>query len=213
MTRLIVVRHGESAANRGGIFAGQTDVELQDKGIEQAKKTAEYIAANYSIDKVYASDLTRARKTGEIIANLSGTSVILNKELREINAGEWQGKSFDFLIANYADEYSRWLHDIGNCFCPGGESVAQLCARVSHVMTEIAKANPEKTVVVATHGTFIRAMQCILKGLPVSSMKDISWSSNASFSEIIYENGSWTFIKESVDDHLSTLKTTFAANV
>ena len=213
MTTLILIRHGESAANRDGIFAGHTDVELLDKGIEQAKKTAEYIAENYKADKVYASDLKRAYKTGEIIADLSGVGIVADKRLREINGGQWQGRKFTDLVESYAEEYSCWLNDIGNSCCTDGESVAQLGERVLEALTEIAEENNGKTVVIATHATPIRTMQCILQGLSLDVMKDIPWVSNASVTEITYENGKWSFVKVGEDKHLSALRTSFPANV
>ena len=60
-----MVRHGESEANRNEIFAGHFNADLEDKGLLQAQKTAEYIKENYKVDKVYSSDLKRAFKTGK----------------------------------------------------------------------------------------------------------------------------------------------------
>ena len=59
MTTLLLIRHGQSEANKLGVFAGHFDAPLLPLGIEQAKKTAAYIAENYKVDKVYASDLKR----------------------------------------------------------------------------------------------------------------------------------------------------------
>ena len=60
MTTVIVIRHGESEANRQGIFAGQINPDLLERGVEQAKLTAQYVADTYHVDAVYASDLQRA---------------------------------------------------------------------------------------------------------------------------------------------------------
>ena len=213
MTRLLLIRHGESEANNEGIFAGNKDVSLKERGIEQAKKTAEYIAQNYAVDCVYASDLSRAYKTGEIIADALGLKVIADKRLREIYAGQWEGKKFTELEKNFADDYTCWLTDIGNCVCSGGESVKELGERVFKAILEIAEKNNGKTVVIATHATPIRVLQCILGGYSFDLMKNISWVSNASVTELSYENGQWSFINIGEDGHLSELKTTFPANV
>ncbi len=213
MTTIIFVRHGESEANRLGFFAGQIDVSLVEKGIQQAYSTGTYISKNYTVDKVYASDLKRAHKTGEIISRIVNTELIVDKRLREIHAGLWQGNKFDDLLVCYRDTYSCWLHDIGNCQCEGGESVKQLSERVLEALTEIAEAEAGKTVVVATHATPIRAMQCVLRGLPFDEMKNIPWVSNASVTEILYENKAWHFIKEDENHFLSDLKTSFPPNV
>lgn len=174
MTRLLLIRHGESEANNEGIFAGNKDVKLKERGIEQAKKTAEYIAENYEVDCVYASDLRRAYKTGEIIAVALGQKVIADKRLREIYAGEWEGKKFTELEKNFADDYTCWLTDIGNCVCSGGECVKELGERIFKVILEIAEKNNGKTVVIVTHATPIRALQCVLGGHSFDLMKNIT---------------------------------------
>ena len=213
MTTIILVRHGESEANRLGFFAGQTDVDLLEKGIAQARSTGVYISRNYKVDKVYASDLKRAYKTGALISELVGAELIADKRLREINAGLWQGNTFDDLLTHYNEGYTCWLNDIGNCQCDGGESIKQLSERIFEVLCEIAESNIGKTVVVATHATPIRAMQCVLKYLPLGEMKNIPWVSNASVTEISYANKKWTFVKEGEDDFLSELRTSFPTNV
>ena len=211
MTTLILVRHGESEANRLGFFAGQIDVSLMEKGIQQAQAAGAYIARHYQVDKVYASDLQRARKTGEVIADIVSAGLVTDRRLREINAGSWQGQPFDDLLK--LDSYGCWLHDIGSCQCDGGESVRQLSERFAQALTDIAEKEAGKTIVIATHATPIRAMQCVLKGLPLSEMKSIPWVSNASITELAYDNHTWRFVKEDENQYLSDLKTTFAANV
>ena len=213
MTTLLLVRHGESEANRLGFFAGQTDVELLEKGALQAGITGEYIAKNYKVERVYASDLVRARKTGEIIAEKTNSELVTDRRLREINAGVWQGKTFDELTANYSEGYSKWLSDIGNTRCEGGESVRELSERICAALTDIAERESGKTVVIATHATPIRTAQCVLGGLPLDEMKNVPWVSNASVTELQYEGGVWRFVRENECGFLSELKTSFPANV
>ena len=114
MTTILLIRHGESEANRLGFFAGQTDVALEEKGLEQAKITADFIARTYQVDAVYASDLRRAYDTGLATAQLVGQEVRKEPRMREIYAGQWQGLAFDQIVARYAQDYNLWLHDIGN---------------------------------------------------------------------------------------------------
>ena len=70
MTKIILIRHGESEANRDNIFAGHLDVDLQEYGLKQAQKTAEYVLEKYQVSRVYSSDLKRAYKTGRCVADL-----------------------------------------------------------------------------------------------------------------------------------------------
>ena len=68
MTRLILIRHGQSQANTLSVFAGHTDSPLTELGMEQAERTAAYVAENYEIAAVYSSDLCRASAVGEKVA-------------------------------------------------------------------------------------------------------------------------------------------------
>lgn len=213
MTRLILIRHGESEANRNKIFAGHLNASLLEKGLQQAQRTAQYIFHNYRVSAVYASDLQRAYETGKAVADLFSLPVISDSRLREIMAGRWTGMKFDDILTQYAKDYTVWLHDIGNSQSTDGESVKQLGDRVMQAVTEIAQANEGKTVVVATHATPIRVLQCLVEKDSLNEMKNIPWVSNCSVTELLYENGGWTFAKVGVDEHLAQMKTTFPKNV
>lgn len=213
MTTLLMIRHGESEANRNKIFAGNLDADLQSNGLKQAQKTAEFIAKNYKVDKVYASDLKRAYKTGKCIADLLGIEIIPNKNLREISAGKWEGISFTDLAVDYADDYNVWLTDIGNACCTGGESVKHLGERVMTELTDIASANNGKTIVIATHATPIRTMQTLVQYGSLENMHSVPWVTNASVTTFEYENGIWRCVKVSEDAHLNEIKTKLPANV
>ena len=213
MTTLILIRHGESEANRQGIFAGHIDVDLQDKGLEQAKLTGKYIADNYKVDKIYASDLKRAYKTAMCLAEILDMEVIKDKNLREIHAGKWEGMKFDELIAVYPEEYNVWLNHIGQTKCDGGESVSQLAERIMGTLTKIARENKGKTVAIATHATPIRAAQSIIESGTTEEMENIPWVSNASVTVFEYDNNVWKTVMVSYDSHLAELKTSFPSNV
>ncbi len=213
MTTLLLVRHGESEANRRDIFAGHLDVDLQNKGLKQAEKTAEYIKENYNISKVYASDLKRAYKTGKCIADFCGVEIIEDKNLREINAGEWDGLTFDELKKMYRTEFEKWCTDIGNAGCNGGETTVELAERILSEITKLAEENDGKTIVIATHATPVRSMQCICEGRALSEMKDIPWASNASVTEIRYDKGVWELVRAGIDEHMAELRTALPENV
>ena len=212
MTKLLVIRHGQSVSNIQGVFTGHLDLPLTELGHQQAQLTAEYILQNYSVDAVYASDLCRASDTGNAVASQLGLSVITDPRLREIFAGQWQGQSFDTLTADYP-AYDTWRNDIGNCVTDGGESVAQLSSRVLEAFYEIAQKHDGMTVVIATHATPIRALQCHCEGKPVSQMKNVPWVTNASVTSVIYQNGKLTLEKASQDAHLGAIVSRFPSNV
>lgn len=213
MTTLLLIRHGESEANRNKVFGGQINPDLQERGVMQAELTAKFIAENYEVDKIYSSDLKRAYRTAEPLSKLLNIEIKKEKRLREIYAGKWEGMKFDDLKRTYPDEYNVWLTDIGNAVCTDGETVKELSERISDSLTEIAEQNNGKTVVVTTHATPIRVIQSLIETGGLSEMKNIPWVTNASVTEITYNNGEWIMIKASKDEHLEELKTNLPANV
>ena len=187
MTTLIVIRHGESEGNKGGYFTGNVNVDLTEMGRKQAQMVCEYLK-DYKIDKVYSSDLDRAYETALPIAEYHGLEVEKRAGIREINGGKWERMVYADIKEKYADEYNVWLEDMGNAICVGGESVAQLSGRVDAEIKRIVAENEGKTVAVVCHGTPIRALACIWKGVDIHDMQTVPWVSNASVSVVRYEN-------------------------
>ncbi len=191
MTTLIFVRHGQSLGNAKCEFLGHTDLDLSELGYAQASRTAEYIKENFKLDKIYSSDLQRAYNTAKATDNLFHLGITKDKSLREIYAGEWEKKTFSQLAEEYRDDYSKWLNDIGNACCTGGETIAELQKRALAAVTKIAEENDGKTVLIATHATFIRVLECIWRGAELDKMKDFPWVKNASVSVVEYADGKW----------------------
>jgi broad specificity phosphatase PhoE len=213
MTRLILIRHGQSEANLTRRFAGHFNAPLTELGRSQAEKSAEYVAENYKVSKVYASDLARAFATGQAVADRLGLEIIPDVRLREIRAGKWEGMEIARIAEEYAEDYKVWMSDIGHSKPTDGEKVSELAVRVLDVIKEIAEQNEGLTVVLATHATPIRVTECMVKHGNLDPMKDIPWVTNASISELIYENGKFEFKTVSYDEHLKGLQTKMPANV
>lgn len=213
MTKLILIRHGESEANELGLFAGHLDVDLTARGLEQAELTAEYVVSHYTVDKVYASDLKRAYRTGEAVAKKAGVDMIPCQRLREIGAGAWDGERFDALDRLYPEDFAIWYSDLPRARCTDGESVAEVAERVYAAMTEIAAENDGKTVVLATHATPVRTALAMIQRGGLETMKDIGWVPNASVTVLTYESGRWSCELIGEASHLADLKTVLPANV
>lgn len=189
MTRLIFVRHGQSEANEKGFFAGHTDVTLTPLGLKQAEELKGFILKNYKIDGVYSSDLTRACQTIQPTAEGLNLPIIKDESLREINGGKWEGLSIEEIAERYPNDYFTWHSDIGLSCCTGGESVKELQKRAIAAVSKIATENSGKTLLICTHGCFLRAMQCYWQDSTLEQMKDVEWVPNASVTEVIYDNG------------------------
>ena len=213
MTTLILVRHGQSEANLDKCFAGQTNPDLTQMGHEQAEALSTWIIENFKTDKIYSSDLIRAYNTAKPTSEKIDVPIIKSKALREINAGYWQGKTFDDIIDEFPVEYSVWLNNIGNAVCPGGESVEELLYRILTALRKIAKENPDKTVLVVTHATPIRVIQSYYENGSIEMMHNTPWVPNTSATVCEYEDEVLSFKLIGYDDFLNDLKSTLPNNV
>ncbi len=212
MTKLLVIRHGQSEANLQSLFAGHWDSPLTELGQTQAKVTAEYIAANYHVDAVYTSDLCRAAAVGQAVSTATGAPITTTKSLREIRAGEWEKVSFEDLNQNWPS-FQVWLKDIGNAACDGGETVAELQKRIVTAVGQIAESHPDQTLVLTTHATAIRVLQCYCEGKTLGQMKDVPWVANTSITELAYDKGAFSLVRANGTDHLGNAASTLPANV
>lgn len=207
MTHLIIVRHGNSIGNRDRIFIGQTDWGLSEIGEEQVKRTTEYLK-DFKIDAVYSSDLCRAYNTVLPSAEQRGLRIHKRKGLREIYAGEWETQKFVDLPVLFEESFSLWMNDIGKARCDGGESLAELYKRVKATMKKIVRENEGKTVLIGTHATVIRVMNCIFHNDTVENLKDYDWVSNAAVSFVDHiEGDEYKIIEYGHDKHLEGIVT------
>lgn len=209
MTKLILVRHGQSEANLTKRFAGHYNCDLTQSGKLQAEKVAEFLTANFNIDKIYSSDLLRAYNTAVPTANKLGLDIIKDTQLREISAGDWEGNEFDEILNKFPNDYNVWLNDIGNAVCTNGESVKALYERVLNEITRICKENEGKTILITTHATPIRAFQTYVQNGDFTAMRDITWVPNCSTTLCAYDNGKFSFEYIGFNDYLEELKTKF----
>jgi glucosyl-3-phosphoglycerate phosphatase len=157
MDRLILVRHGETAWNAGKVLQGQSDIELSERGREQARSLIS-VVHKWQPNHVVTSDLRRARQTASLIGY---PDAMVDARWREADLGEWTSKSVVDLMAADAVQYQRWRD--GVCAPPSGESIPNFRARVA---SAIEAVKPRKgNVLVVTHGGVIRAVLLQMIGL------------------------------------------------
>ncbi len=210
-TIVYVLRHGQSEGNLVNAFVGWGNARLTQKGEKQAMLARDFLKSlGVSIDRAYSSTLIRAEKTAEIASGLPVTTL---DDLREIFAGEWEGKAYSDLCTLYPETYGLWLKDVGAAKTDGGETVAQMSARVVAAICGIAKENPGKTVLVGCHGTPIRAIETAARGLPVAEMAKTPWASNASLSCYLCDGEEIFPIFYSLDYYLGDERTVLPKNV
>ena len=204
MTRLILIRHGESKGNAQRAFLGHTNWDVTEKGRAQAETTAAFLK-NEKIDVIYSSDLIRAYSTAKPIAEDRGLKINTSEKLREIYAGKWEGKHIAEIIAEFPDTYAVWRTDTMKAVCDGGESVLGLQERIKREVLRILEENKGKTVCITTHatsiGVFIDYLHRELKDPDYTAFR---WVTNASVTMVdFFDDGSFKIVKESEDRHLA----------
>jgi probable phosphoglycerate mutase len=171
ITRLYLVRHGESEAAAENRFAGEIDVALSERGREQAGKLAERLAAE-PIGAVYASPLIRTTETARILAAPHALEVRQRAELREISHGRWEGKRRSEVEAHYPEEYARWDRDPFNFAPEGGETGLAVTARALPCLLEIVETHRGAQVLIVSHKATIRLVLCALLGFDPRRYRD-----------------------------------------
>ena len=160
MVKLIIVRHGNSIGNYKRIFIGQTDWGLSEVGEQQVERLTEYLK-QFHIDKIYSSDLCRAYNTVLPTAERLGLQIHKREGLREIYAGEWEQTTFTDIAEKFPETYWAFQNDIGNAHPDGGERISDVFDRIKRATEEILAENEGKTVLIGTHATVIRVMNCL----------------------------------------------------
>jgi probable phosphoglycerate mutase len=211
-TNIYLIRHGESEGNRLRFFLGHSDLDLTEKGHEQAERTAEFLDS-INADVIYSSDLKRAYNTALHTAKRKGMEIIKSKNLREVFAGEWENRSFDELLIEYKDEYSVFRDNIGRAHPTGGESVAELQTRFVSELKRIALENEGKSVLVFTHATPIRSTKAAFDGLSLDEMQSVPWPSNASVTHVECVDGEFSVTAYSINHFMGEIATTLPKTV
>jgi alpha-ribazole phosphatase len=164
LSRLLLVRHGNTQRNNAVRFWGKTDVALSARGLRQAEKLRERLATQ-KIDAIYASELSRARVTAEIIASRHSLDINTRAELNEIDFGSVEGMTFEEvgqLHPELAEVLSKWNP---HPRFPGGESLDDLDQRVQKFLKGLDNQNPEETILIVAHAGTLRLMICNLLGI------------------------------------------------
>jgi probable phosphoglycerate mutase len=151
-TRIIAVRHGETAWNVDTRLQGHLDIGLNDKGLWQARRVAQALA-HEPIAAVYSSDLARAWQTAQEIARSHDLPVHPEPRLRERAFGHFEGRTFVDIERELPEQAARWRRRDPE-FAPagGGESLLTFRARVTQAVAELADRHPGELLLLVAHG-------------------------------------------------------------
>jgi probable phosphoglycerate mutase len=153
LTRILAIRHGETAWNVDTRLQGHLDIPLNDVGLRQAQHLAQALVQRDAIDAIYASDLSRAHSTAQAIAQRVGQSVTTHAGLRERHFGAFQGRTFAEIEVELPEHAWHWRKRTPEWTPPeGGESLIDLRKRIMTTVNELAARHPGQQVVIVAHG-------------------------------------------------------------
>jgi alpha-ribazole phosphatase len=164
--RLYLIRHGEVEPAAAGKLIGHTDVSLSERGVEQARRLAGKLSS-VRLDAFYSSDLRRASRTAEIIAEHNQARAQPSADWREIDMGAREGRTLSALN-DEAPEQVAWLFDDPASFeYPGGESFADFTMRIKRALDQLLLTHPHGEIALVAHGGVCRAIIGGVLGMPM----------------------------------------------
>ena len=180
---VVLVRHGQTAANVDGVWNGSIDTALTERGRLQAERTALHVARTRAdLAAVYSSPLERALHTAEPIARRLGLAVAVHSDLREYDLGEWEGKSYRELTRELG-MFDRMRRE-PDWEPGGGESPRAVARRLAGAIRELADKHPGQRIAIVTHGGALTLALGWLVDGDVSAWRRVV--SNASVSDLAF---------------------------
>ncbi len=201
-TRIIAVRHGETAWNVETRIQGQLDIGLNDKGRWQAQRAAGALAEE-SLAAVYSSDLSRASATAQAIADQASQplQVQMHTGLRERAFGKFEGQTYAGIAEQWPEEARLWRIRDPDFAPPGGESPLQVLARVARTVDDIAARHLGQQIVLVSHGGVMDMLYRLATQQPVNAAR--TWDlGNAAINRLLWTPEGLTLVGWSDTRHL-----------
>ena len=162
MSKLLMVRHGDTELDSAHRYWGSTDVKLSADGLRQAERLRDRLAGE-KIDAVYSSDLKRALVAAETIASRHQLDVIPCAELREIDFGNIEGLTYEEISQLYPEFFTKfWIQRVPNLGFPGGEGIGEFNSRVSKFTGRLKEHAAEETILIVAHRGSLSILICQL---------------------------------------------------
>jgi len=165
MTRIILVRHGQTAWNKVERIRGQVDITLDETGLAQAEATARRVAEDWQPCAVYSSPLRRAIQTANAIAQQLGQEVRPEPGLLDISFGEWQGLTPDEVADRWPAVAVAWQKAPDTVRFPGGESLDDVKQRGMAAVRALIERHTGEEIVAVGHTVVNRVIMCAVLGL------------------------------------------------
>lgn len=168
---LYFLRHGETPYSRTGGYCGALDPELTPEGTEMAQAFAQAYSS-IPWEAIYTSPMQRTIATAKPLCDAIGIEMQLRDGLKEIQYGEWEGQTLEYVKQHDGDRYIRWLTEPAWNAPPGGETAVQVASRASSAIAEIEEKHNSGNVLIVSHKATIRIILCSLLGMDLGRYRD-----------------------------------------
>lgn len=201
-TRLIAIRHGETAWNVDTRIQGHLDIPLNDTGLWQARQVARALAGE-PLSAIYASDLQRAHATARAIAEATGAPLVPEPALRERSFGQLEGRTFAEIEAELPEQARRWRQRDPHFAPEGGETLVQLRERIAATTHRLAAQHTGGLVVLVAHGGVLDVLYRLATGQELQAPR--TWQlANAAINRLLWTPEGLTLVGWADTQHLDT---------
>ena len=201
-TRIIAIRHGETAWNVDTRIQGHLDIPLNDTGLWQARQLARALAGE-PLSAIYASDLQRAHTTARAIAETTGAPLVPEPALRERSFGELEGRTFAEIEAELPEQARRWRQRDPHFAPEGGETLVQLRERIAATTHRLAAQHTGGLVVLVAHGGVLDVLYRLATGQELQAPR--TWQlTNAAINRLLWTPEGLTLVGWADTQHLDT---------
>jgi 2,3-bisphosphoglycerate-dependent phosphoglycerate mutase len=201
LTRLVAVRHGETAWNVETRIQGQIDIGLNAAGRTQAQRLARALA-DEKFDAVYASDLRRAADTARALAERAGVALQTDASLRERGFGSFEGLTWAEVEQQHPDASRRWRERDASFGPPGGETLAAFYERAVSALAAIAARHRGEHIAIVTHGGVLDALYRAASRIALDAPR--TWQlGNASINRVLHGEQGFTLVGWNDNLHLA----------
>jgi len=168
-TWLYLIRHGDVVGASTRRFIGHLDVPLSPAGEARLHALARELASK-PLTAIYSSDLTRARRSAEILAAPHGLRPIVTPALREMSMGRWEGLTAEEIQGREPEAFNDWMSRVGEFPFPEGESVLELERRAMPAILDLIERHRGQAIAVVAHGGTNRVILCRTLGVPLEKI-------------------------------------------
>ena len=199
-TRIIAIRHGETAWNVDTRIQGQLNIPLSSNGRWQAERLANALQ-DEPITTIYASDLARAWETAQYVGNATGLKVIKEEALRERGFGNFEGKTFAEIEVLLPEQSMRWRKRDPDFAPAGGESLLDLRSRVVAAVERLAAQHPGELIALVSHGGVMDVLYRAATRLDIQAPR--TWAlGNAAINRLLWMPEGFTLVGWADTQHL-----------